>query len=319
MFKNYFYFSSATQTIKQHFREYAKEVIERFNPKTAIEIGCNDGVLIEPLREAGVEVTGVDPSSTVPKADYIINDYFSEDVAARIGEVDMVIANNVFAHISDIRSATRAVVKALKPDGVFVMEAHSLGGMVLSLQYDWIYHEHIYYYSLLSLEKHFQNYGLRVFDIKPVNTHGGSIRYYVCKDDRPETHAVEALRRVEKAQGLDKLETFLEFRDRVELHRKDLRQMLEGRKVVGYGASGRANALIQFCGLDVSYIVDDAPAKQGYYTPGSHIPIVSTFQDTPEQVVVFAWTYADEIQKKCDFTLLSPLPEIQLIEKKLVA
>lgn len=321
MFKHYFYFSSATETIKRHFREYAKEVVSRFNPKTAIEIGCNDGVLIGPLRDMGVKVTGVDPSSTVPKGPDIINDYFTKDVAKRIGKVDMVIANNVFAHINDIRGATDAVVEALNPDGVFILEVHYLGDMLDKLQYDWIYHEHIYYYSLLALENHFKNYGLSVFDVKPVNTHGGSMRYYVSRN-RPESEAVTKLRNKEMERGLDKLETFLDFAKRVDRHRSELRESLSGKKVVGYGASGRANALIQYCDLQVDYIVDDAPAKHGFYTPGSHVPIYSREkleQDPPEGVVVFAWGYLDEIRKKCDLPMILPLPDIRTIENRKVA
>lgn len=312
MFRDYFYFSSATETIRDHFRQYAREVVERFNPKTVIEIGCNDGVLIGPLREAGVRAIGVDPSSTVPVGDDIVNDYFTDKVAKEIGRVDLVIANNVFAHIDDIHTTTRAIRLSLKDDGVCIIEAHYLGDMISGLQYDWIYHEHIYYYSLLSLEKHFQSYGMRVFDVKPVKTHGGSMRYYISADRRPESQAVRDLRKIERESGLDRIETFTTFAARVERHRDELSSMLSALPgVVGYGASGRANTVIQYCGLNLDYIVDDAPAKHGFYTPGSHIPIKASSaisEERPDHVVVFAWTYADEIRKKCDLPMIVPFP-----------
>jgi len=322
MFRDYFYFSSANETIRRHFRKYADEIVERFHPRKVIEVGCNDGVLMSPLLEHGVNVIGVDPSSTVPKGRRIVNDYFTPEVARKIGKVDMVIANNVFAHIDDIKTATRAVSEALKDDGVFVMEVHYLGDMLEGLQFDWIYHEHIYYYSLMSLEKHLANYGMRVFDVKRVKTHGGSMRYYVCKDVREESPEVLKLRDYEKAAGLDKFETFERFSKRIDEYRDALRTELTGKRVVGYGASGRANAVIQYCGLDMAYMIDDAPAKRGFYTPGSHVPIYGREQldkDKPERLIVFAWGYLDEIMAKCDLPMLIPFPEIRLIENRKAA
>lgn len=319
MFREYFYFSSSNETIRRHFREYAADVVERFKPKTVIEVGCNDGVLLNPLRASGVRVIGVDPSTTVPKGIDIVNDYYTPELAKKLGKVDVVIANNVFAHIDDIHGATQAVVESMKDDGVFIMEAHYLGDMIDRLQYDWIYHEHIYYYSLKSLETHLKRYGLRVFHTKHVMTHGGSMRYYICKDSREESQNVAALRLYEEEVGLDRMETYMVFSKRIMQHRQELIESLDGTKIVGYGASGRANALIQYCGLNVHYIVDDAPAKHGYYTPGSHIPIYSREklgQDKPDQVVAFAWTYLDEIRSKCDVPLVVPFPSVYRIGKQ---
>lgn len=319
MFREYFYFSSANDTIRRHFREYAGDVIEKFHPKTVIEVGCNDGVLLTPLREAGVRVIGVDPSTTVPKGPDIINDYFTPEIARKLGKVDVVIANNVFAHISDIHTATVAVSQAMKDDGVFIMEAHYLGDMIDGTQYDWIYHEHIYYYSLLSLEKHLEKHGLRVFDVKHISTHGGSMRYYICKDDRIISQDVISLREYEKTIGLDLWGTYIDFSESIKQHRKEIKELSDGRKIVGYGASGRANALIQYCGLDVAYIVDDAPAKHGYCTPGTHIPIFSRDKlesDKPDSIVVFAWSYLEEIQSKCNLPMIVPFPSVRLIEKR---
>lgn len=322
MFRNYFYFSSATASIRNHFKEYAAEVVERFNPETAIEIGCNDGVLTEPLRQAGVRVIGVDPSNTIPDGPDMIRDYFTETVASKIGRVDLVIANNVFAHVEDIRGITKAVTMCLTDNGVFVIEVHYLGDMLDKLQYDWVYHEHIYYYSLISLEVHLSRFGLSVFDVKPVKTHGGSMRYYVCRKDKHEIkNSVVDLRNREIERGLDRLAVFDEFGDRVRSHRKAMRIVADSLSggVAGYGASGRANTILQYCGISVDYIVDDAEAKHGFYTPGTHIPIVSRehlLTDPPDHVIAFAWGYADEIRAKCGLPMIVPLPKIELLEGK---
>jgi methylation protein EvaC len=316
MFRKYFYFSSSTETIKNHFRDYAEEIYDRFRPETAIEIGCNDGVFLIPLREKGVRVFGVDPSSASIGGEDVVNDYFTETVARRLGQVDLVVANNVFAHIGDVHGATRAVSSALKPGGVFIMEVHYIGDMLRDVQYDWIYHEHLYYYSLLSAEKHFSNYGLRIFDVKRVPTHGGSIRFFMCRDDRLEADGVGLLRKEEHERGLDREEVFIDFASKVEAHRKDLYDKINGLSgiVAGYGASGRASALLQYCGIKLDYIVDDAPAKWGYFTPGSHIPIVSADElsnKPPDHLVILAWPYAKEIQSKIDIPAIVPLPKIQ--------
>ena len=195
LFGNYFYFSSAIRTLREHFIDYATEVVARFldqpGRSTVLEIGCNDGILLRPFADQGVRtLIGVDPATNILKAIddnriNVINDFFGERVAGEVvakwGHADMVVANNVYAHIADINGVTRATNQVLGPDGVFIFEVHYLGKIVQDLQYDMIYHEHLYYYSLLALENHFARHGMVVFDVKPIPIHGGSMRYYVCK------------------------------------------------------------------------------------------------------------------------------------------
>ncbi len=326
MFRDYFYFSSATESVRKHAREYAAEVVKRFQPLSAIEIGCNDGVMLEPLRQAGVSVFGVDPSSTVPKGPDIVNEYFTEEVAANIGPVDLVIANNVFAHVRDIHGLTQAIARALKPGGVFVMEVHYLGDMVGDLQYDWIYHEHLYYYSLKVLEEHFARHGMVVFDVKKVNMHGGSMRYYVCRNgQRSESEDVQRLRMYETLLCLDRKKTYTDFADRIKHHGEQLRGLMSRHsgRIAGYGAGGRANALIQYTGIKLDYIVDDAPAKQGYFTPGSHIPIRPREElenSPPASVMVFPAGYVDEIRAKCgNLRVIVPLPNVRVLHPQKLA
>lgn len=288
--KGYFYFSSSIGTLREHFREYAAEVVDRFvrSPEDTIilEFGCNDGVLLSPLADLNIgTLIGVDPASNVvsqidDERIVAINSYFDEQCADQVvdefGHVDLILANNVFAHVNDINALTSAIDKALTLNGVFVFEVHYLGKIIDEMQYDMIYHEHIYYYSLLAVENHFSRYGMIVFDIKKIANHGGSVRFHVCRENTKfafRSNRVENLRRDELAKGFNKISLFQEFGNKINQQRSDLLNLLrmiksEGKSIVGYGASGRANTMLQFCGIDdslIDYMVDDAPAKAGFF------------------------------------------------------
>lgn len=347
MFRDYFYFSSAIGTLRDHFQSYAAEVTRRFLEPlkaTVLEFGCNDGVLLRPLADQGIRtVIGVDPATnvvaTIDDARIkLVNDYFTEVVARRIvetyGKVDMIMANNVYAHIPDIQGTTRAIAAALADDGVFAFEVHYLGKVLDELQYDMVYHEHLYYYSLLSAMKHFARYDMVVFDLKPIPIHAGSIRFYVCK--KSSRHAatvspvVKALEAEERAAGYDRFETFKTFSKTVTQHRTDLVTLLEslrrrGKTIAGYGASGRANTMIQWCGIGHDHLdcmIDDAPAKAGYFTPKSHFEIhprsILATDRRPDYVLVFAWSFFDEICRRNSAFLaqggrmIMPLPKISI-------
>ena len=348
LFQDYFYFSSSIGTLREHFRNYAAEVTSRFlSPPSAsvLEFGCNDGVLLQPLADEGIgTVIGVDPASNVlasvdDQRLTLINDFFNESVAdsvvERYGEMDMVLANNVYAHIPDIQSATQAVSRVLKKDGVFIFEVHYLGRVIDEMQYDMIYHEHLYYYSLLSAISHFARYGMVVFDVKPVPIHAGSLRFYVCKSgskhEAEVSTRVSQLKQEELERGFDNFETFRQFSDRVAEHKEELLLLLnrlrgEGCTIAGYGASGRANTIIQYCGLDhrhLDFMIDDAPAKQGVFTPGSHFRIhpstILEGSSPPDFLLVFAWSFLDEIRQRnrkyldSGGQMIIPLPKIRMV------
>jgi methylation protein EvaC len=347
LFSNYFYFSSATRTLREHFVDYASEVVARFldpTESTVVEIGCNDGVLLKPLADSGVRtLIGVDPATNIvatvndPRIS-IINDFFdkrvAQHIADRYGRADLIVANNVYAHIPDIRGVTEGIRDLLKEDGVFIFEVHYLGKITQGMQYDMIYHEHLYYYSLLALTNHFKRYGLTIFDVKPIQIHAGSMRYFVCKESSRHASSISprvaALRNDELASGLDKADTFIRFAHDIALRKDRLMELLgqlrdKGRSVVGYGASGRANTIIQYCGIGrehLEYIIDDAPAKWGYYTPGSHFLIRSgqvLKEAPPDYLLIFAWGYFSEIAERCrDYLegggrMIVPLPDVRLI------
>jgi|TARA_B110000037_G_C17099224_1_gene497318 SAM-dependent methyltransferase len=348
LFRDYFYFSSSIKTLSDHFVDYAKELTSRFlNPQeaTVLEFGCNDGVLLYPLADQGIKkVIGVDPAKNIissinDKRITIINNYFNEkvsrEVVAKYGSVDLIMANNVFAHIPDIKGTTIAIKNALSDEGVFVFEVHYLGKIIDEMQYDMIYHEHLYYYSLLSAIEHFKKYDLTIFDIKHVPIHAGSIRFYVAKKNSNRAKVisenVRLLEKEEKLKAYNKFESFKLFSKKVEDTKKELIELLkklkkEGKTVAGYGASGRANTIIQNCEITndlVSYMIDDAPAKVGCYTPGSHLEILSSSvlngDNAPDYVLVFAWSFFDEIVKRnkqfieSGGKMIVPLPEVKVI------
>jgi methylation protein EvaC len=348
LFRDYFYFSSSIKTLSDHFVDYAKELTSRFlNPQeaTVLEFGCNDGVLLYPLADQGIKkVIGVDPAKNIissinDKRITIINNYFNEkvsrEVVAKYGSVDLIMANNVFAHIPDIKGTTIAIKNALSDEGVFVFEVHYLGKIIDEMQYDMIYHEHLYYYSLLSAIEHFKKYDLTIFDIKHVPIHAGSIRFYVAKKNSNRAKVisenVKLLEKEEKLKAYNKFESFKLFSKKVEDTKKELIELLkklkkEGKTVAGYGASGRANTIIQNCEITndlVSYMIDDAPAKVGCYTPGSHLEILSSSvlngDNAPDYVLVFAWSFFDEIVKRnkqfieSGGKMIVPLPEVKVI------
>ena len=347
MFKDYFYFSSSIETLKKHFYEYAKEVTSRFlEPKNAavLEFGCNDGVLLKPLANNNIKtVIGVDPAENVIstiKDERIITicDYFTENVAQEVvknyGKIDLIMANNAFAHINDIQGTTKAIKKTLKTNGVFIFEVHYLGHVIDNLQYDMVYHEHIYYYSILSAVNHFKKYNMIIFDIKPIKIHGGSYRFYVCNNNGINasriSKEVKALIKSEEEKGYNLLNTYLKFSDNINKIKEELMSLVrslksKGKSIVGYGASGRANTIIQFCGLTkdhIDYMIDDSPKKLGYFTPGSHFEIKSNSMlygdNPPDYVIVFAWTFFDEIESKNKQYLkkggkfIMPLPSVSI-------
>lgn len=337
LFRDYFYFSSQIDAVRRHFKGYAADVMQRFAPESVLEIGCNDGYLLGKLADAGVKCIGVDPAKNVVASITdnrltLVNSFFDEAIADEIvtkhGKQSLILANNVFAHVPDIHGMTRAICKTLTDDGVLVVETQHLGAMIAGLQYDWIYHEHLYYYSALSLSKHLAAYGLEIFDVQDVEMHGGSKRYYIGRQGhRAPAAAVRSLMDVERKDGLDRLESFLRFADDVRRHRFELRGLIDelkadGATICGYGASGRANTILQWLGLDAShlaYIIDDAPAKAGFYTPGSHIPIYprSSVKVTLQRyTLILAWPYAEDILRNIENTAIIPLPVVRIVPAK---
>lgn len=348
LFTSYFYFSSAITTLVDHFEQYARELKTLFpdaGKRFIVEIGCNDGVFLKPLRKQGFNVLGVDPATNVVrplvKEGYqVINDFFTEDVAKEVcethGRADVILSSNSFAHIDDMHNVMRGIKALLEDDGILALEVHYLGTLIEEVQYDMMYHEHHSYYSLLALANLFDGYDMEVYDVKPISIHAGSMRFYVQNKEYGQheiSEAVIALRKSEKEIGLDRLETFQNFSEYINKTKDDLLALLgelkkQGKSIAGYGASGRATAIMSFCGIDdryLDYVVDDAPAKQGAFTPGNHLlitspDVLSDERKRPDYCLVFAWSFVDEIKRRrADYLerggkFIVPLPEVKVIE-----
>lgn len=325
IFGDYFYRSSTSATMRDHFKRYAAELVERFAPKSVAEVGCNDGAMALSLVDGRRRVVGIDPNAgpTLPGVE-VWRSYFSEHAAKRIGKVDLVVANNVFAHVEDVHGFLRGVRAMLAPNGVFAFEVHYLGA-VLDGQYDAIYHEHVFYHSLISLQKLLGMWGLEVFDVQPVGVHGGSMRYYAAKfGERAETSAVGRLRAEELRRRFDEVDTYERLQVQMLDHRRQLCGLMnrldrERVKVAGYGAAGRANTLLQWCGIEsLAYVVDDCPEKHGFHTPGTHIeirPPSALEEDRPDWLMVLAWPYLREIRERVvgfHGNVIVPLPKVNV-------
>ena len=342
LFKDYRFLASVTKTLSNHFVEYAKEMKERFLGKDSlvVEFGSNDGVLLKPFMELEVKAVGVEPAKNiaevaVSKGCTVVNGLFTEKTAKKIsseyGKADMICANNVFAHIDDMHDVMRGIKALLKPDGIYVFEVHYLLDLVKTFQYDMIYHEHLMYHSVAALQYLLSLFGMEIFEVKRIPIHSGSIRVYSCnKGNKKIDNSVQELLDIEKKEGLDKEVTFLKFAKDVLKKRDEISGIVnklksEGKRVVGYGASGRSVIHLNFSNLGkdkIDYVVDESPERVGRFVPGVQIPIVSPEvfrKDQPDYAVLFAYNYEKEVlEKEKEFTkkggkFIIPIPEIRIV------
>jgi novobiocin biosynthesis protein NovU/D-mycarose 3-C-methyltransferase len=339
IFRRYSYAASVTQTVVDHFERMAIELVEQEDAagRLVVEFGCNDGVLIRPLALAGATVVGVDPSDVARKASRsqgwtLFNDYFTEDVAARIlkeyGPARIVTANNTFAHTDDVHTIMHGIDALLADDGVFVFEVHYQGDMLRKVQFDAVYHEHTCYYSLASLDYLMSEYGLDIIDVKQIPMQSGSIRVTAARKDanRKRNAAVDWMIDHEAAWDIGKF-----VRD-VQSCREGLLELIQHfvaceRTIAAYGGGGRATTLLNYCQLDaemIRYIVDMSPLRHGRFVPGVQIPIVAetVFRaDRPDYALLTAWTHEAEIVAKESAFLkdggrfLVPLPETRIVRR----
>ena len=344
IFSNYMYFSSYSQSWLEHSQEYANRMIERFDlsaHSTVVEIASNDGYLLQYFKARGVPVLGIEPAENVgvvarEKGIPTLTAFFGRGSAlamkAAEQQADLIVANNVLAHVPDLHDFVDGFKLLLKPKGVVTFEFPHLLRLIKERQFDTIYHEHLSYFSFLTAEKIFKAHGLCVFDVEELQTHGGSLRVYLCHAENREKSVhdrVEELRKKEIAAGLCELETYLEFGKRVREAKHGLLERLieikrSGASIAAYGAPAKGNTLLNYCGIGkdfIEYAVDQNPHKQGLFLPGSHIPIVapSRLSETrPNYILILPWNLRDEILAQigyarawgCRFVIPIPTAEI---------
>ncbi len=322
MFDEYLYLSSTTETFREHFKNLAKKLSKENTIGTksfVVDIGSNDGIFLEPLSELGIKCLGVEPAKNIAKIANknnlkTLNGYFNQKIVERIikdeGKADVVTAFNVFAHNDDLHDIASNVEKLLKKDGVFIFEVQYLvDNMKLGIV-DNIYHEHVNYWSLYSLEEFFKHHNLKLFKIENVDTHGGSIRVYCSKNKNKNLHkSVNLLRIQEKSYGINRIETYLNFRDDVFRKKNKLINLIKELKrtelpIIGYGAPAKATTLLNYLNLsdkDFKFIVEDNELKIGKYIPGTKIKIISSKdikKSNSYNFLVLAWNFYDLIVKK---------------------
>ena len=321
LFRNdYAYFSSVSQTWLDHAARYASMISRKLqldSKSFVIEIASNDGYLLRNFVTAGIPCMGIEPTaSTAAAAEKlgisVLREFFGREIGERLSaegkQADLIIGNNVFAHVPEVNDFTEGLKAVLKPGGVITLEFPHLMRLIEHTQFDTAYHEHFSYLSLYTLSRIFSQAGLRTWDVEELPTHGGSLRVYGCHADDPrkETSAVINLLKEEEQRGMRQLSAYQHFQDKADGIKNDLlafliEQKRSGRKIAGYGAAAKGNTLLNYAGVRpdlLPYVCDAAPSKQGKYLPGSHIPIVPP--DTlkklrPDFVLILPWNITAEV------------------------
>ena len=320
--ENYAYFSSISVHMAAHFHEFAEQVRKDYLGATSpfvIEIGSNDGIMLQHFAQRKIRHLGVEPSANVAQAAKqqgvnTLCQFFDHKTASDIledyGPADAILGANVICHIPGIHSLVQGVSILLKEKGVFIFEEPYLGDIIEKTAYDQIYDEHVFYFSISSLSNLFVQYNMEIVNVLPQNVHGGSMRYIVArKGSIPVMPIVGDLKAREAQLGLTQESTFHRFRKQVVQSRDQLSKLLkglkeEGKTIVGYGATSKSTIVTNFCKIGpnlLDYISDTTPTKQGKYSPGVHIPVVpyERFSENyPDYALLFAWNHAEEIIEK---------------------
>lgn len=324
--QDYAYFSSISTTWQDHAARYARAMRQRLalnGNSFVIEVASNDGYLLKNFLAAGIPCLGIEPTaSTAAAAEKlgitVIRQFFSEQLGKQLAamgkQADLIVGNNVYAHVPDINDFTRGLKAALKPSGTITLEFPHLMRLIEHTQFDTVYHEHFSYLSLFTVERLFKAAGLRVWDVDELPTHGGSLRIYGCHDEmaRQASPAVGALLAEETQRGLQTLATYQGFQARADRIKDDLlvflvEQKRAGKKVAAYGAAAKGNTLLNYAGVKpdlLPYVCDSAAAKQGKFMPGSHIPIrapAALAAQHADYLLILPWNIAAEVKQQNAF------------------
>lgn len=324
IFSDYAYFSSYSSIWLNHAEEYVSMITNKLNlgtDSTVMEIASNDGYLLQFFKSKSIPVIGIEPAKNVAieaekKGIYTIKNFFSLELAQDLKrnkvEADLLIANNVLAHVPNINDFVAGMKTILKYNGVITIEFPHLLRLINENQFDTIYHEHYSYLSLVSVAKIFEKHSLLIFDVEEVSTHGGSLRIYAKHFDdftKEVSNNVAKITNEEIEFGLENLSTYKAFSQKVQSIKRNILSFLigckdEGKQIVGYGAPAKGNTLLNYCGIGtdfLDYTVDRNPHKQSLFLPGSHIPIYSTnkiIETKPDYVVILPWNIKEEVMQQ---------------------
>ena len=324
IFGDYAYFSSFSDSWLKHAETYVKSIIDRFgfnDSSQVIEIASNDGYLLQYFAKRGIPVLGIEPAKNVARTAQAAGietlvKFFGYQTAMALAKencyADLLIGNNVLAHVPDLYDFVSGMKTVLKPHGVITMEFPHLMRLIAENQFDTIYHEHFSYFSFMTVNRLFAQHGLMIFDVEELATHGGSLRIYARHaEDKSKgiSEHVESLLGQEEEQGFEKLDLYLSFNQKVKLTKRSILDFVNqaknvGKTLVGYGAAAKGNTLLNYCGIRTDYLdytVDRSPHKQGHYLPGTHIPIYhpDKIKETrPDYVIILPWNLKDEIMNQ---------------------
>jgi SAM-dependent methyltransferase len=326
IFSDYAYFSSYSTTWLEHCRRYCELMAQRLGlgaESQVIEIASNDGYLLQYFRERRIPVLGIEPARNVAEVAIergipTVVEFFGRDTAMRVAEqarADLLLGNNVLAHVPDLNDFVAGMKTLLKEGGLITMEFPHLMRLVDERQWDTIYHEHFSYFSFLTASRVFAAHGLRLFDVEELPTHGGSLRIFGCHaedEGKPETDAARELRERERAAGYERIDTYRGYAERVARDKREILGFLielknAGLRIAGYGAPAKGNTMLNYCGVRrdfIDYTCDLNPHKQGHHLPGSRIPIrapEALREDRPDVVLILPWNLKEEIVEQLSF------------------
>ena len=344
IYSDYAYFSSYSTSWLEHAKRYTEQMVARFeltSQSQVVEIASNDGYLLQYFLQRRIPALGIEPAANVAevareKGIETVVRFFGQETAEELVRegirADLLLGNNVLAHVPDLNGFVAGLNRLLADRGVITMEFPHLMRLIDGNQFDTIYHEHFSYLSFMIVCRVFEKHGLTVFDVEELPTHGGSLRVYARHeqdDSKPVGDAVGHLLEREKAAGYEKIETYLQFRFKVESTKRALLQFLiqakeHGKQIVGYGAPGKGNTLLNYCGIRtdfLDYTVDRSPHKQGKYLPGTRIPIFSPEridQTRPDYILILPWNLKKEITEQLSGIrewggrFVVPIPEVRV-------
>ncbi|MDQ3979450.1 MAG: class I SAM-dependent methyltransferase [Actinomycetota bacterium] len=342
IFNHYAYFSSYSTTWVEHARRFAEEACRTLGlteRSLVVEVASNDGYLLRHFLARGTSVLGVEPAWNVAKVAIeagiptemaFFGTGKARELSGRGLKADLVVANNVLAHVPDLDDFVAGISQILHPDGVVTIEVPSLLQLITNVQFDTIYHEHLSYFSLFTAEQVLVRHGLNVFDVEELSTHGGSLRIWADPGGRRGASVrLLAARKAEQEVGISRAETYSGFQRRADACRRSLLELIssakaQGETIVAYGAAAKGNTLLNYCQLspdDIAYVVDRSPHKQGKFLPGTHIPIYSperVFETRPHYLLILPWNLRGEIMdqmsgiREWGGRFVTPIPAVQV-------